>query len=564
MTIRPRGEDSTAAAPAQQPAQEFPGFTGGAAPAAFDPFAPDDPPRTSPAPSTEDTSAARAADADAAPALFLPDSFPTAPGGETPGPRGRVTPVEFSGDGTLDSSAPLGTQQAQLTIEKQAPADAILGQDLIYSIIVRNVGRAPARNVVVEDKTPKGSEFKGSIPQAELDEREQKLIWRLGVLDSGQEWVIKLKVVPTEAGQIGSVATVSFEAAVAARTVITAPELKIALEGPREVRVGERAAFRFRLTNVGSADATGVVVRNLIPEGFEHPRGNDLEYEVGTLPKGDARDVDLTLLAVAAGSFQNQASLTADGDVMLETSQPVTVLTSRLEVQRQGPANRFVGREARFANVILNRSSDPLQGVTVVETVPLGVEFKAASESGQFDPQRRTVTWRLDRLDPGATRLLQVAYTPTQAGTLGSLVKATDSRGDAAEVASKMTVAGFSALTVDVSHAGVPVPIGDEVALRLTVRNRGTAPANRVQTVFEVPRELAFVNAKGPVKFRQQGNYIEFEPLGQLEINGETSFDVVLTAAEDGDARVRVQLMSAELSGPISEEESVRIIPNQE
>ncbi|MCA9024439.1 MAG: DUF11 domain-containing protein [Planctomycetaceae bacterium] len=467
----------------------------------------------------------------------------------------------FEGYGTVSDDSPTGTQQAQITIEKIAPPDAVLNKPLVYSIKVRNVGQAPAENVLVKDMIPKGSRLEGTSPQAVQDENDPNLYWQLGTMKPGDEHTIRIKVIPIEARQIGSVATVTFEAAVAARTNITAPDLKLTVQGPGEVRVGEKAAYRFTLTNVGTADASGVYIRNLIPKGFQHPRGDDLEYEVGMLPKGESKEVNLTLLAVAPGQFDTRAILGAEGDISIEAQKSVSVLTSRLKVHRQGPANRFVGRTAQFTNSIINESSEPVQNITVQETVPDGVEFSRASDNGQYNAQTRTITWQLAGLNPGQQRHLQTEVKPVTPGEKATIIKAFDTRQDMAEVTSQMIVAGFSSLTIDVAHAGQPVPVGEEVALRLTIRNRGTAPAKEVRALVEIPAEMKFVNAKGPVSHRVVGAHtIEFEALNTLDVNGEEQFDIILSAAHQGnDARVRVQLTSAELEGPLNEEESVVI-----
>ena len=151
-----------------------------------------------------------------------------------------LTPADFVGVGTISPDTPSTPQQAQLTIEKHAPPDASLGQELIYSIVIKNVGQSTARNVIVEDIVPKGSDLLGTIPQAQM--ANKKLVWQLGAIDPRQSRTIQIKIVPTEPGQIGSVATVSFEAAVASRTVITAPDVRLDMNGPQEVRVGEKAS----------------------------------------------------------------------------------------------------------------------------------------------------------------------------------------------------------------------------------------------------------------------------------------------------------------------------------
>jgi uncharacterized repeat protein (TIGR01451 family) len=476
-----------------------------------------------------------------------------------------LTSADFVGVGTISPDTPSTPQQAQLTIEKQAPPDAALGQELIYSIVVRNVGRSDARNVVVEDLVPKGTELQGTDPQAHMTP-DKKLVWKLGAMTPGASRTIRIKVIPKEAGQIGSVATVSFEAAVASRTIITAPQLQLALNGPQEVRVGEKAPYTFNLTNSGSADASNVYVRNIIPAGFEHPAAQqrngvtDIEYEVGTLRKGESREIELTLLAVEQGDFQNHAILSADGNVNVEAQHAVKVITSRLKVHREGPANRVVGSQARFTNTVTNESGRPLEGVTITETIPEGVKFVQASDGGYFNPQQRMVTWQIDTLEPGGVRQLQTIVLAEQAGELASTLTAIDQRGDQAEATSKLNVAGYSALTVDVSNPARAIPVGEEIALRLKVSNGGTAAANGVETRVKLPPELKFVSARGPVRYAQQGEWIAFEPIDRIDIQGEQTFDIVLTAAaESRDARVVVQLSSAELTRPLSEDQSVVI-----
>jgi uncharacterized repeat protein (TIGR01451 family) len=85
---------------------------------------------------------------------------------------------ELHGDGTPDRDAPKGLQQPRLTIEKIAPKQAIVGQPLIYSVVVKNVGSAEAHQVTVEDRIPKGTKLEGTSPRAELIDK--KLVWRLG------------------------------------------------------------------------------------------------------------------------------------------------------------------------------------------------------------------------------------------------------------------------------------------------------------------------------------------------------------------------------------------------
>ena len=231
-----------------------------------------------------------------------------------------------------------------------------------------------------------------------------------------------------------------------------------------------------------------------------------------------------------------------------------------MKIHREGPANRVVGSQARFTNTLTNESARPLQGVIVTETIPPGVKFIQASDGGQFNPQQRQVVWQINSLEPGGVRQLQTVVLAEQGGQLASTVTAVDQQGDQAEATSQLNVAGYSSLTVDVANPARAIPVGEEVALRLKVRNGGTAAASGVETRVKLPPELKFVSARGPVRYAQQGEWIAFEPIDRIEIQGEQTFDIVLSgAAESQDARIVVQLTSAELTRPLSEDESVVI-----
>src|SRR5439155_15185335 len=101
---------------------------------------------------------------------------------------------------------------------------------LVYSIVIKNVGVSEARDIVVEDRIPKGTKLTGTVPRAELTGK--KLIWKIGNLPPNDQRKISIRVVPLEAGEIGSVATVNFVAEAAAETVVTAPRLEFELSAP--------------------------------------------------------------------------------------------------------------------------------------------------------------------------------------------------------------------------------------------------------------------------------------------------------------------------------------------
>ncbi len=523
---------------------------------------------------------------------FNPDESPTArpPAGQpassipSHSPRLESTPLpaapraeppaaipaqpDLSGYGVIDRDVATGPAQPQLTIVKQAPSEAVVGQDLEYSILVRNIGRSAAHNVVVEDLIPRGSKCTGTIPKAESQLEKKNLIWKLGTLAAGAEQLIRVRITPTDAGEIGSVATVSFSAAVAAKTVIVEPKAMLTVSGPREAVVGEPAQYRFTITNNGPVDLKGLFVRTVLPgQGLTHPGGNDLEYELGDLPRGKSREVSLAMTPSQAGDWRFDSMLNLNGRELSRAQSDLHVVGARLTVVRSGPTKRFVGRSATYSNSVTNNSSQMLSNVQVVETLPVGLDPSGQlSKDVRWDPALRTLTWVIPQLAVGQAVDLPVTVTPKNAGLLEGQIVARDASGNRAEIATALEVAGFSSLVVNGGHDGRPVAVGDQVSFRFTVRNSGTAAAERVAAMFDLPENVELINAQGPnnVKFEKTGKVVVFEPIPVVPVNGELTYDVVVQAKSatppSGD-RVLVSLYSTQLPDdrPLEQEQQLVI-----
>jgi uncharacterized repeat protein (TIGR01451 family) len=480
-----------------------------------------------------------------------------------PAPRSSAeshseTAPDFQGDGTVGDTAPLGPQRPQLNIEKIAPSNALLGQPLIYSILVKNVGQSAARDVVVEDRIPKGTKLSGTIPRAELTGK--KLIWRIGTLGAGEQRKISIRVIPQEAGEIGSVATVNFVAEAAAETVVTAPRLEFKISAPSTARLGEMVPFRFEVRNVGTGEARGVMIRDLIPQGLSHSSGNDLEYEVGRLLPGKSKQLTLDLKAGKVGTAVNRAVVLAEGGLTTEAKAVIEVSGSKVALSRSGPPRRYLGRQALFTNTLVNESSFPVDGVVLVESIPTGMEFAGATQGGQYNDGSRTIAWRIDQMAPGETRVVKSRLVARGLGSQTSTVRVTVPNGEPVETTSKTDVEGFAALGLDVTGADGPVDLGEKITLHVNARNKGTVPVSNLTVTVDVPDQLEVVSARGPGKTVQEPGRLKFGPVATLEGRTAAACEIVLAARKRGDSRVRVSIQADQIDKPLAREESILIL----
>ena len=104
--------------------------------------------------------------------------------------------------------------------------------------------------------------------------------------------------------------------------------------------------FDLEVANVGTADATNVVIEDSVPNGLRDepdvpsaPVGNRLSWVIGALPPGSTKSVRYKALATAAGDQENVAKAEADGDLRVKASWMVHVSEPKLTVTMTGPRN---------------------------------------------------------------------------------------------------------------------------------------------------------------------------------------------------------------------------------
>ncbi len=454
-------------------------------------------------------------------------------------------------------SVPHGTLRPQLRIEKSAPGSASIGKPLVYSIRVKNVGNAVANEVIVEDQIPRGADLTGTIPQAELV--EGILVWRFESLQPQEQKEVKIRVVPTREGQIGSVATVNFKAEIGSRTTVTAPRLRLELQGAQEARVGDTVEFLYRVINEGSGDATNVWIRNPLPEHLTHPQGNELEYEVGDLAAGKSREVTLQLVAYKPGNnVTNPAVVVADGIDGARAEARLRILGAQLKVTRRGPSRRYLNRNATYENTVFNTTNRDADNATLIEQVPDGMKFVQANNDGQYNEIKRTITWPIRRIRAGERQVFTSVLAPLRAGVHESIVQIVE-RGGNSRATTTTEVVHLDNMGLQLSQLDGPVEVGERVTFTINVRNRGTSTATGSVLTLEIPPELTDAVA-GPTQARIEGTKLIFPPVDQIPPGGQRRFQVAFTASRSArDIRILAAVRSDQMPKSLSEAESITI-----
>jgi uncharacterized repeat protein (TIGR01451 family) len=484
-------------------------------------------------------------------------SMPMAETGITPTPGLASQP----GSGRPGEKLLEGSQTPSLTVLKLAPPEIQVGKRCTFGIRVQNTGQRTAQNVQIVDEVPLGTELVGTAPRASVS--GGKVVWDLGTLSVGEERTVEMELIPTDEGEIGSVATVMMAAQASAKARCTKPELAMRLSSQPQVHAGQQHVVQVEITNPGSGEATGVMLLETVPAGVSHEAGPALEMEIGKLAPGETRRMDLMLTAEQAGLVKNTMTAKADAGLMVEASCEFEVIAPDLKISVEGPERRFLERPATYQVTIDNPGTAPAKEVQLVTQLPKGLQFVSANNMGEYDAANHAVHWSLAELPANERGTVELVALPVEAGqhALQISTKARDGLTD--QTVKEVTVEGIAALMFEVVDMDDPIEVGGEATYEIRVVNQGSKAAGNVQVMAIMPPGMRALSGHGDTRHAVQGERVIFAPIPQLGPKAETTFRIQAQGIRAGDQRIRVQITTDEIREPITKEESTRVYSDQ-
>src|SRR6185436_11926621 len=137
--------------------------------------------------------------------------------------------------------------------------------------------------------------------------------------------------------------------------------------------------------------------------------GQRLEWQLGDLPPGTTRVVELNCRASVAGSIRNTFTAASANGLKPDTTTVTDVRRNALAVKMTGPETVEVGREAKFLINVTNTGDTPLAGVTATDTFDPGLSHAG----GESSPLVRSSNVPLA---PGQTDRFAISFIVTQPG----------------------------------------------------------------------------------------------------------------------------------------------------
>jgi uncharacterized repeat protein (TIGR01451 family) len=247
-----------------------------------------------------------------------------------------VSKAEVTASGLEDVSqkAIINVGKPELAIEETGPEKQYVGRPVTYEITVSNESDAPAINTVLKEAVPPDVTSIKATAGAKLL-RSRDLVWKLGTLEPETSKKIYVSYVPTRVGTLANKitatahcvesVTASVETAVAGISGVLLEVIDV--EDP--VGVGSTTMYEIRVTNQGSAPATGINISCILEDSIQYISsrgatpgemvGNELRFApLATLPPKVDAAWRVTVKAVKPEDTLFKATMTTD-----QLSRPV-------------------------------------------------------------------------------------------------------------------------------------------------------------------------------------------------------------------------------------------------
>lgn len=192
-------------------------------------------------------------------------------------PGRYVCKAEVSASGLDDVSEKtiITAGKPELVLEKTGPKKQYVGRPVTYEITVHNKSDSPARDTVIEDIIPQGITSLKTSTGAKLY-RSRNIIWQMGTLEPKASKKLYISYVPTRVGTVADKITAT---ANCADSVTASAETEIAgisgvllevidVEDP--VEVGSTTMYEIKVTNQGSAPATGISITCTLEDSVQY------------------------------------------------------------------------------------------------------------------------------------------------------------------------------------------------------------------------------------------------------------------------------------------------------
>jgi uncharacterized repeat protein (TIGR01451 family) len=333
------------------------------------------------------------------------------------------------------------------------------------------------------------------------------------------------------------------------------------------------------VTNSGDGTARDIVIRSDYDRGLAHPedRNNQfaIEYrEMRDLPARESETVPLTFRVTDGGTQCQRVTVSAEGADAVTASGCVTARQAALEVTATGPRLHTVGERAEFRAVVKNVGDVAATNVVIVVHCDPALNPVGAPDGHKRLPDGG-IELRFDLMEPAEQRTIELAADCVAEATSACtrfLVTADGGVTRADEACVEILpvrppgAPGTAApnLRITITENTNPARTGQKVTLFVNVTNAGQQVAQNVALSLLLPQgmtpDATQIQPAGQATLL--GQEIRFQPIAELEPQGEARYVIPATVGQPGDVQVRAAVTATGLTEFIRADSNViKIIP---
>ena len=394
---------------------------------------------------------------------------------------GNVTNSLVVGNKTFNKNVTVPEITPDKTVDNENPN---FGDNLTYTVTVKNEGNGNATDVIIVDNLGKGLEYVSST--GNYDNKTNTITWKVD-LASGETKTF------TVVAKIIGYTDVTNEVTVGNKTsavTVNIPEIIPAKDVNNTTpNFGDKVEYTITVNNNANKDAKQVVIVDTLGKGLKFINAShNGKYDESTrtitwiidLGAGESAVFSVNAAVEAYGNINNTV-VVGNKSATKNITVPEIIPGKSVDVE-----NPNFGDTVTYTVVVTNNGVVDAKQVVVKDILDKGLKFVKATGEYTFDEDSRTVTWIID-LAKGESQTFYVTAVAEAYGVLINDVTVGDNTASADVVVPEI----IPDKTANITNPN----FGDKVDYTVTVTNDGMGDAKDVVIVDRLGEGLTFVSA---------------------------------------------------------------------
>ncbi|MFT4698111.1 MAG: putative repeat protein (TIGR01451 family)/gliding motility-associated-like protein, partial [Flavobacteriaceae bacterium] len=329
--------------------------------------------------------------------------------------------------------------------------------------------------------------------------------------------------------------------------------------------VGDTIDFVITVTNLGASNATGVIIEELLPSGYDSSTATivasagiyDLvtgNWSIPLITSGTSETLTLTVAVNSEGNYTNCASITSLNEIDPDQNNNIAcvsvdpVYQSDLEIIKIVSNDiTYVGDTVQFTIALMNNGPSNASGVTVMELLPSGYTFISSNVGPDYN--EITGIWSVDNIINGETLYLNITTRVNATGEYMNCAEVLDSNivdpdpTNNSDCTETNPIPLIDLSVIKVADDMNPEPEDDEITFTITVTNDGPSDATGVEIIDVLASGYEFISS-----FAEVGLYDEntgIWTIGTVPNNITYYLDITVLVLPTGEYLNTTEVISA-------------------